>query len=602
MRVVRTKSLHFPCHRVTTMAASASSGKAITVKELRPNDVLLGRGPGLSHYEGNLRFRRLVDERRFAYVSTQKRKDKGNIAKEIFLVIRAAGGRFVKQVDSLEEDESWYEVDDGVAIEKTKQALREHREPTKASKRSKPSEQTSGGQAPPTFSSSNHSSENASGAMDSIPEAAQSQDAVVERQRNPLVNPVLSRPSLTPITSKSMAESVGASSLLDVGRSTSTSSDSAGSFDAAAVAPSALAAATFPVQPITEPVPSIMPAAALHPVQAEALTGPSILDPRLLLFQNTPFAAHQQTMITQSMLMNQLLRSQLECSLQSRDGATNVPTAADMNQEILQNLLHSANVAAAATHQRYLADNAIYSLLRNFALVQTSQTKSTEQSSEPKSHKDQEDGPNDNAMEIDEEEMKLSAIPTGETVPSKERRLSDSSNERRFSDISIDEELSAFLLSSLAVSDRPVITEEQEAFERATLTNEEKATVLSDTFGKMCESDAPQKKRARLDLDRGFVAFLLKQMRIEIENIPRNKKLALIEAQMSINCHRDEFSDARLEKFLRCEGMNVKVRTALHGIIAIDVPPTKCGSYSVFLTMSCTARSSALCQLLGESP
>ena len=75
-------------------------------------------------------------------------------------------------------------------------------------------------------------------------------------------------------------------------------------------------------------------------------------------------------------------------------------------------------------------------------------------------------------------------------------------------------------------------------------------------------SDTHQKKRPRLALDRAFVKFLLQQMRIEIDKIEDSlvNKLAFLEAQAFIKCHRDEFSDARLEKFLRCEGMNVKVR------------------------------------------
>jgi hypothetical protein len=45
---------------------------------------------------------------------------------------------------------------------------------------------------------------------------------------------------------------------------------------------------------------------------------------------------------------------------------------------------------------------------------------------------------------------------------------------------------------------------------------------------------------------------------MEIGQIPEDRKQALLEAQTK--CHADEFSDARLERFLRCEGMDVKVR------------------------------------------
>jgi hypothetical protein len=47
-------------------------------------------------------------------------------------------------------------------------------------------------------------------------------------------------------------------------------------------------------------------------------------------------------------------------------------------------------------------------------------------------------------------------------------------------------------------------------------------------------------------------------MRLEIDMIPIDKKLAVLVAQEK--CHEGGFSDARLERFLRCEDMNVKVR------------------------------------------
>jgi hypothetical protein len=43
----------------------------------------------------------------------------------------------------------------------------------------------------------------------------------------------------------------------------------------------------------------------------------------------------------------------------------------------------------------------------------------------------------------------------------------------------------------------------------------------------------------------------------EIKRIPSHCKNALIETQAK--CSPDEFSDAWLEKFLRCEGMNAQV-------------------------------------------
>jgi hypothetical protein len=59
-------------------------------------------------------------------------------------------------------------------------------------------------------------------------------------------------------------------------------------------------------------------------------------------------------------------------------------------------------------------------------------------------------------------------------------------------------------------------------------------------------------------LDHKTISFLVNQMRHELERIPKENKRALLEAQTK--CRVDEFSNARLERFLRCEGMNTKVR------------------------------------------
>ena len=115
------------------------------------------------------------------------------------------------------------------------------------------------------------------------------------------------------------------------------------------------------------------------------------------------------------------------------------------------------------------------------------------------------------------------------------------------------------VLSSLAVAGQPKITQEQEEAERASMTTEERAAALADMLGKMCAVAPRQRKRARRDLDRKSIDFLIQQMRLEIEKIPASSKQALIEAQAK--SRPEEFEDARLERFLRCEGMNAEVRT-----------------------------------------
>lgn len=120
------------------------------------------------------------------------------------------------------------------------------------------------------------------------------------------------------------------------------------------------------------------------------------------------------------------------------------------------------------------------------------------------------------------------------------------------------EDVSEYLLSSLSLTGRETLSEEQEKMEQATLKDQEKVAALLDMFGQMCTIDAPQGKRARRDLDAESIVFLVKQMRLELESIPKDKKQALLEAQ--VKSHPEEFSDERLVKFLRCEGMNTEVR------------------------------------------
>jgi hypothetical protein len=120
-----------------------------------------------------------------------------------------------------------------------------------------------------------------------------------------------------------------------------------------------------------------------------------------------------------------------------------------------------------------------------------------------------------------------------------------------------DDDLSAYLMS-LLISDKPMITEEQVEMEQAKMTDDERVEALIDLFGKQCGINTPRGKRARRDLDKNSIDFLVKMMRLELERIPNDRKRALLEAQMK--SRTDEFSDSRVERFLRCEGMDVKVR------------------------------------------
>lgn len=520
-------------------SSPAAADRNRGIAQLNSDDVLLGRGPALSNYEGNLRFHALVDRRKGRYKATPSRKKKGEIAREVLDLIHERGGRFLKQNDRFTSvvDSEWFEVETAVSEEKIKQALREPEVArTKKSKGTKRKESSTDETSSILSSLESITSDGSASVMASALEATISNAGVAMESQAP----ILFQETVTPpSTFQGLAASVGESSVMDTLWSTPEYPLSAGSVasNAAVVSPPfALASSLLPLHPTLQ-APN---AAALPPVPPITPSSfPSSIEPRLLLFQSAPLAAPPQSIMTQSVLLNQVLRSQLETSPPNNGG-----------QEILQALLHSANAAAEASHQQFVATNAMCSLMQNFARLQSNSQQAVGL------NRNVTQGQSNDEMDIDEKEDRKPAAATNKATVPEERRLSDSS---------IDEELSAFLLSWLAMSDRPVVTEEQEALEFKMMTDTEKATWLSDVFGKMLEEfddGPPDRKRQRLDLDRGFVAFLVNQMRLEIENIPEIERRALMDAQASTICRRDEFSDARLEKFLRCEGMNTKVRFA----------------------------------------
>lgn len=113
--------------------ASTANGINYTT-ELLPNDVLFGRGSGPNEHEGNIRFRRMVAERKEQYLGTNHRITKANIAREIVDAVFAVNGRFLKKMDANEhklcgisEDiEAYVIADENTIMEKAKQALRQN--------------------------------------------------------------------------------------------------------------------------------------------------------------------------------------------------------------------------------------------------------------------------------------------------------------------------------------------------------------------------------------------------------------------------------------------------------------------------------------------
>ncbi len=91
------------------------------VAAIGSNDVLCGRGGATNNHPGNKRFRSIVIDYMPAYLLARK-KEKATIARRIVDQIKENGGRFLKRSDG---SNTWIEVSDKKATEKTSQALRE---------------------------------------------------------------------------------------------------------------------------------------------------------------------------------------------------------------------------------------------------------------------------------------------------------------------------------------------------------------------------------------------------------------------------------------------------------------------------------------------
>ena len=487
--------------------ASTNSSK-VAVKELNANDVLLGRGPGLSQFEGNLKFRALVDERKEEYTATTNRKQKRKIAKEIVDLVHSTGGRFLKQEGGVTYDGVWYEADLDTSMEKTKQALREQRDPIGASvSASKSTHSHTEAISSQNYNISDQSSNSSDG---DVPEAKTTM-------------PTSFTSSLSWQNSTSLATDTHAKASSDF----TGLGGSMNLMEAPASLPGTLQASTASPN-LLSPSPQLLPEHRFS----------SALDPRLLLFRQTPSLFQQQATLPQP------------------TGAAMLPStflpSATLPPELQRDVSHlmSMNIAATVARQRFLADNAMYSMLRDFALLQTQNSAATVQDQRAKRALEEKIS---ESIVIAPEKNGVNTTKVANTAA-----LKGTSEEEKQSCHTEDEVVVAFLLSSLAIVDRPVMTEEEEEIERAALTDQERASILADAFGDMCKVSPHQSKKPRRDLDENSIAFLIRQMVIEIEKIPVDRKQALAEALSKGLV--EEFSDKRLEKFLRCEGLNAKVR------------------------------------------
>lgn len=115
----------------TTDTSTFTTGyneNANLVHTVNENDVLCGRGRGPAGHAGNVRFHKLVAEKRMTYLTCTDRKEKTNICEDIIDVVKRSGGRFLKKISgsgSRTSPKLWKIVDDAKAKAKTGQALRE---------------------------------------------------------------------------------------------------------------------------------------------------------------------------------------------------------------------------------------------------------------------------------------------------------------------------------------------------------------------------------------------------------------------------------------------------------------------------------------------
>jgi len=95
--------------------------------QIRPYDVINGRGKKSAQNIGNRRFNTTVAIFRSNYANATNRKEKSLIIHKIIQCIRESGGHFLKKRDlsSSSQQDEWMEIGDDAAYEKVSHALRD---------------------------------------------------------------------------------------------------------------------------------------------------------------------------------------------------------------------------------------------------------------------------------------------------------------------------------------------------------------------------------------------------------------------------------------------------------------------------------------------
>ena len=109
-----------------------SSSSPVSVENLTPQDILLGRGRKVDCWPGNVRFRELVAERSLVYYVCDSVNQRDAMARELISIVREDGtGRFLRVVlggqgsNDGYQGAKWREITFTETLRKVKQALRD---------------------------------------------------------------------------------------------------------------------------------------------------------------------------------------------------------------------------------------------------------------------------------------------------------------------------------------------------------------------------------------------------------------------------------------------------------------------------------------------
>ena len=110
-----------------TVAADSTINNALIQGEPSDVDVLLGRGNHVNYRPGNIRFRQLAAAKGLAYAAARSKEDKDAITAQLVDEVTENGGRFLRQVDVVDEEEdcAWEVVTGQIVSMKVRQAMRD---------------------------------------------------------------------------------------------------------------------------------------------------------------------------------------------------------------------------------------------------------------------------------------------------------------------------------------------------------------------------------------------------------------------------------------------------------------------------------------------